>query len=445
MEKSFGKSADSESTALKDGDESLTSGLKTDTLPASVLIAARDKWMRAASNTNPVDKPAAEEVMSKLYIALERKPPIFVWVDSPMTQLVAAAGLASRFYLGLPDSEILIDRAQWRDLFKPVWENAYFNLHLEASPLADTSRKVYDFFDQQLAPSLDFSLSRTVNNQLWDQERTIVSRSNEWQSLIASASRSLKDSLEKAGLNGYPMQESTRFLADALITMSTRNMPDFFSYTLGQAFFKGYEGSAAVISYKLMEDHFGIMTNAHKKHLLDLYCRRMETCDWAMTFDKICFLSHRPLAVKWSDDPVPVLHCEDGPAVAYRDGTRLYSWRGTDIPKSWIENPETLSAAGALAENNAERRRAACEILGWDKILAELYAEVIDEDENPQVGILLRADLPQAIGSQFLKVECGTGRTFVIPVPETMRTAIAANAWTYGLTIDEYKQLEIRT
>ena len=212
-----------------------------------------------------------------------------------------------------------------------------------------------------------------------------------------------------------------------------------------QSRFYGQHESYWIAFYCFCQEVLGVEYEEESAHLLKLWETLARSTGWWWAYDNICIMTERQSKISWSDDPVPVLHCEDGPAIAYPDGWEIYSWRGTTVPKNWITNPETLTAADALAEQNAELRRSACEILGWDKILVELKAEVIDEDANPQVGLLLRADLPEAPGSKFLKVECGTGRTFVIPVPENMMLAIEANAWTYGLTIDEYKQLEVRT
>jgi hypothetical protein len=127
------------------------------------------------------------------------------------------------------------------------------------------------------------------------------------------------------------------------------------------------------------------------------------------------------------------IHCETGPAIIWGDD-KQYWWHGTQISAEWIENKNERTAKEALEENNAEKRRAYCEIIGWEKILSDLDAEVVDKDKSPAVGTLLRVDLPAAKGSQFLKVRCGTGRTFALPVPENMKTAIEAQAWMYQIT-----------
>jgi hypothetical protein len=107
-------------------------------------------------------------------------------------------------------------------------------------------------------------------------------------------------------------------------------------------------------------------------------------------------------------------------------------------------NKDTVSAAEILSWPNIEQRRAGCEIVGWDRILRELKAQVIDKDDDPEIGSLLRVNLPDSPGSLFLQVQCGTGRTFALPVPPDMKTALEANAWTWGLEASDYVP-EVRT
>ena len=136
------------------------------------------------------------------------------------------------------------------------------------------------------------------------------------------------------------------------------------------------------------------------------------------------------------------LHCPNGPAVAW-DGWGVYSWHGVLIPGEWVEG-KPPTAAEALNWPNIEQRRAACEILGWAKILDQLKAEVIDKDPDEEIGTLLEVNLPDAGKERFLSVKCGTGRRFVIPVEKSCKTARQANAWTWGLGAKDY-QPEVRT
>lgn len=136
-------------------------------------------------------------------------------------------------------------------------------------------------------------------------------------------------------------------------------------------------------------------------------------------------------------------HCADGPAVTWSDGFALWYWRGTPVPRAWIEAPDTVDAKSVLSWVDIEQRRAATEILGWDRLLSSLSARVIDQDDDPMIGTLLEADLPDSPNTRFLRVLCGTGRTFALCVPPTMTTAREANAWTYSFEGERAKGFRV--
>lgn len=158
---------------------------------------------------------------------------------------------------------------------------------------------------------------------------------------------------------------------------------------------------------------------------------------------EFCMVSDFPEVLKIDDQNLP--HCEDGPSHRWRDGWSLYHWHGVRIPAEWIENKSSLSAKTALTWENVEQRRAACEIVGWDRILQELDAKVIDTDEDEMIGQLVEVILPDIGREKFLRVKCGTGRRFALPVPPDMQTALQANSWTYGVDTQVLRALEART
>jgi hypothetical protein len=164
---------------------------------------------------------------------------------------------------------------------------------------------------------------------------------------------------------------------------------------------------------------------------------------WYNAYEDIVVFQHRPEYIRFDEDNR--LHCETGPAIRYRDGYSVYSWHGVRVPAEWIENKESLTAKIALTWENVEQRRCACEILGWVKVLSSLDYKVIDSDPDPMIGDLLEVDIPEIGRERFLQVVCGTGRTFALPVPPKMKTALEANAWTYGVEPDLLRALEVRT
>jgi len=172
-----------------------------------------------------------------------------------------------------------------------------------------------------------------------------------------------------------------------------------------------------------------------------------ESAGWWWPLDEAVVMTERPTVIR--RDAGHRLHSATGPAMEYADGFALYRWHGLEVPKEWILNPASLKAETALSWPNIEQRRAAAEILGWAKILDALKAKSIDKDSDPQIGELFVADLPDSPGQKFLRVRCGTGRDFCLPVAPHLMTALAANAWTFGFEkageIESYRNYEVRT
>lgn len=159
--------------------------------------------------------------------------------------------------------------------------------------------------------------------------------------------------------------------------------------------------------------------------------------------DKVVVIHDRPEVLKMNDENL--LHSEHGPAIRYGDGWSVYAWNGTRIPGEWIEDRENLDPTIALNWENIEQRRCAAEIIGWDVVLDKLDTVTIDTDKDPEIGQLLEVDLPDIGKERFLRVRCGTGRNFALPVPPEMKTAMEAQAWTWGIDEADFVQPEVRT
>lgn len=192
--------------------------------------------------------------------------------------------------------------------------------------------------------------------------------------------------------------------------------------------------------YEFFKDECGI---AECSDIDGLAALAKAGCGWANVYDDVAFLQDPPVSIKFDDQDR--LHSETGPAIEYSDGYAVYAWHGVRVPSEWILKPESLDAKTALTWENIEERRCACEIVGWARILKELDAKTIDEDVDPTIGTLVEVDLPDIGRERFLRVLCGTGREFALPVPPDVNTALAANEWTYDLEPGELRGLEVRT
>ena len=180
---------------------------------------------------------------------------------------------------------------------------------------------------------------------------------------------------------------------------------------------------------------------------LEPLARLAASAGWCWFFRGAAIITDRP--ERLCRDEQNRLHCEDGRAIKYRDGFGIYAWHGVRVPDHWIAAKDTLTAAEVLKEQNLEKRRAGCEILGWARILAELNAKTINTDDDPEIGTLVEVDLPadgsRKLKARFCRVRCGTGREFAICVPPTTKTALDAQAWMRGLSPNEFIAPEVRT
>lgn len=144
-----------------------------------------------------------------------------------------------------------------------------------------------------------------------------------------------------------------------------------------------------------------------------------------------------------------LLHDWDGrPAVEWAQGGEgLYYWHGVHMTDSAGRNPDKVTARRALGWADAERRRVALERLGWERVLEQLRAQPIQQDDygrlycihSPQTGTW--PFTPSSSGPEpTMLVEVinataepdGTRRRYCLRIPPTTRTAREAVAWTFG-------------
>jgi hypothetical protein len=113
------------------------------------------------------------------------------------------------------------------------------------------------------------------------------------------------------------------------------------------------------------------------------------------------------------------------------------------VPSQFFDG--SLDAKTAITWDNVEQRRAACEIVGWHNILDELNAVTIEKHRNAMAGELLEVELPDVGREKFLRVRCGTGRDFALPVPPGMESVEQAQRWLNFIPDDVSFLPETRT
>ncbi len=132
-------------------------------------------------------------------------------------------------------------------------------------------------------------------------------------------------------------------------------------------------------------------------------------------------------------------HAEDGPALAWADGTHLYAWHGRVVPGELLDRPVTRSRIDR--ESDPERDSVLIERYGLGRYFLEAGAAEIQRDD---CGRLYR--LGQRLSEPILAVQVvnqtpepdGSFREFWLRVPPTVMTARQAVAWTFGLSTADH-------
>lgn len=210
--------------------------------------------------------------------------------------------------------------------------------------------------------------------------------------------------------------------------------------------FWGAQDAYWIAYYKFCNEVVGVEYKEEDKEILNFWSEIAQSCGWWWPYEGACVISDRPRAIRYEmRGENQVLHHTTLPVVEFRDGYSVYAWNGTIIPPEWIEEKDKVDPQLVLTWENIEQRRCLAEILGWDKVLSRLETRTIDKNSDPMIGELLEVDLPDSPKTRFLKVQCGTGRTFAIPVEPTFKTALEAQAAMYRLPINFIAQYDIRT
>ena len=175
-----------------------------------------------------------------------------------------------------------------------------------------------------------------------------------------------------------------------------------------------------------------------------------KSAGWIVPHEQVCWISERPTHIK--TDTRGRLHCADGPALRYPDGWCAYVWKGVQLPAWMIEHPEWITPKRIGGTFNPVLRNSMIEIMTPERFIRSGAVTRASEDET---GILWHKSWNfrgVTIGS-WSAVEVvdgtpqadGTHKHYFLRVPERMRTAREAVAWTYGLSPEQYAKLDLRT
>ncbi|WP_232667433.1 DUF6745 domain-containing protein [Pseudonocardia sp. TRM90224] len=372
----------------------------------SRAVDIRTEWLGHALSCEPADRDTAEAAIQRLYALVGRPSPSFVWADSPAAALQVRPPPSSSETFADPSSV--------------------------AHRIASAVSSMRERLDRQ----------GRVRPPPWPARQIDP----------LSALRSGTDLTTVLEAGGAAVLR--RVVHDSIVghLRAELALPRLGLHWSGQHDVDWI--ARCEINRRLFGTQFGAADTAQ----LELRAALARSCGWWWPHDDVCIVVERPLVMHV--EPVPGLerdevrpHHGSGPAVVYPDGWAVHSWHGTRVPQWVITEP---TADRIAEERNVEIRRCAIERMSWPDFIAEAGLTLVAQRPDPgNPGHSLQLyELPYhrwAARTRLLlavngSVERdGTRRRYGLHVPNMFSDPIDAAAWPYGLTGDQYAQMQRRT
>ena len=271
----------------------------------------RAKWLEPLLSTQAADRPRAESAVRRLYAAAGFAEPRHVlWYDSPFDASWAVALLIVPHHhlwsQRLAPSAITghdrprVDRARaslgsalgiddWSAVLAAI--GAPMGMHLQFPPVPSR------LFQMKLIEAR-FSLSSDVSSMFVVHGDT--------------------DDLQRA---------EDRFLGSNRGALRSALHCPTTDTLIGQSFYSDY-------SFSTMADDEHLVGDRESPAIMRAAWDVARASGLWWPFEHAVIMSERPAELHLNQQQL--LHREDGPAVTYRDGWRVYAWNGKAVPERWI-------------------------------------------------------------------------------------------------------------
>lgn len=373
-----------------------------------------DRYVAIGWCCDPIDREAVQPYMNEFYPKiLNRRKPLAMSADSPLqawhrTTVVSFLELRLlnhiRSMIGDTPDPLEYDSATDSDI--------KYNRFIQAE-MEENFPKYIDTVMLHLISELSECEKKGVQMQLFD---TPLEKDK------LTKLKSAYNGRIRSGLKKMWKAEREEWMAGIVKDMKeyTKNPAVVFPYITG-AFDSNFFGL-----YDFMRDEVGV---TGYPELYDLY-RGVMNFGPIYTLENVCIVSDRPRVKIFVDDRHR-LHNEDGPAVQYCDGYKIYSVGGVRVPEYVIETPEKITLNDIQDEQNQEVKRIMIDKYGTDKWLKDMGAKTIDQ--ATEGGGFLTELLLAVHGNQrqaFYKCMCpSTGREYCLEVPPDTKSCREASQY----------------
>ncbi len=331
------------------------------------------------------------------------------------SQIVTNATVVSQATEALKDQLSLRTKLKLRDAFMQAQDMANLNEIVRGN---DFVRSQFGLV--QLATLVDNQISEQFENQLSDELKATVvqlceglTNANPMAALFLMGQNRVKRNMVKElfGLLG-----DTRF---------SSAMPEF-----------NFPALAYAVKFLPVKLDDQICQTVRDWTELSRNCFHISWCS------KLITVCDRPISV--SQNERGRLHNSAGPALEFKDGSKVYALDGVVMPPNILDT-ESITLAQIDSEQNVEVRRLLIQRYGEIKYLQDAGAVEIDSDSN--FGTLYKKAFMQDEPMVMVKVKNttpepdGTHKFYFLRVPPFITTARAAVAWTFNMKPEEYSPL----
>jgi hypothetical protein len=403
-----------------------------------------EKWIKIGLSCEEADWELSEKSIRECYFfAGLDQPKSYIRVKSPYILSLAAPianFIISNSVTRAVDSSVYraVDRAVTSSVDSAVGSEVYRAVGSEVGSAIDSA--VDSLVDSLVFRAVDRAVYRAVGSEVYRAVYRAVG--SEVGSAIDSAVDSLVDSLVFRAVDRAVYRAVGSEVGSA-VDSSVGSLVDMKKYIINN--YSNYFGGQFWVSWQAYESFFneicGLKLEGDLSERAKSYRNAQMSSGWWFPAKDFVMVCDRPEHIYIENGQ---LHSSTRLAIQWRDGWGIAMWKGIRIPNEWIVDRKP-TAKELLEWENIEQRRCGFELIGWDKLLYELDAKTIDKNSNEEIGELIEINLPNSGKERFLKVRCGTGRFFVLPVEPSCKTALDAQAWSYGFNKNEFNIPEIRT
>lgn len=390
----------------------MQSNNSTSNSSSDALSEHRKAWKEIGLSVAKMDRDLAKAAIDECYRIGGLKPPkSYVWLGSPVAGALAAATLAP------------LAQSAYLQVVQNVKETVHAKFQGELGARGTSIGNFNEIRESLLTDRRDKTYANLAEN--------IRTAATKW--ILTSTDFTLEGWFDKDP-------------GDTIMQSLCHQLPVQFVERLGLTVQRG-EKSLVQLSR--------CCTGSHEAHWLQLYdyarkdgfklddlsglIESARHCGWWWPFEQFCIVTDRPklLAI----DSEGRFHRATGPSAEYRDGWRVFAWKGNLVEKRVVWFSQNMNVFDIDDEPNVEARRFMIEMYGIENFLRDVKAEKIDEDKY---GKLYKRDLQDDEPIVMLEVLNSTPepdghyKTYFLRVAPHIRTSREAVAWTFGLRPEEY-------